>query len=228
MGFMVLGCPRSGTNLLSSIIRMIPRCILQIEPYSMHTSNTLKWDLIGQSPVRDSLLNTRKVHPLTDHVARFLACDKHNFIKETSMFEHLDILGSLLRDIKIIYIWRNEKDVTESFVKHGLYKKWRLYERVFFGVWADMLNIDPLSVDSTAIRMYAKATTNLKKEYWNTYKKNYEHIELSYDDMVKDPIYSLNRLCDFIECKNVDTGQIIKNINISRNREMLYEYATLN
>lgn len=192
-GFLILGHPRSGTNLLTALLRETGVLNVQVEPFSMHTAFSRDYDLIADSPTRRLLQDAEC--PFTKSLISYLS-HKSNGIKETTLFEHLDILGSALGIKKIVYIQRPYKDVIASYYHYGLFERWGLTDTKAFRSWATQYNLGATSIPEEFVRWTYKA----KQGYWNEHKGGYQHIEIDYDTLVSRPKSTLADILRFLDC----------------------------
>jgi len=226
MGYIILGCPRSGTNLLSNLLRIPDKTIVQIEPFSMHSGAILKWDLVKTSPVRYSIINRMTEHPLRVNIKSFLIQDRFRFVKETSLFEHLDILSDVLSTNNIIYIERDIKSVINSYIKHDFFNKWNLSKRIYYQLWKKDYDKDNKLSLEEIVNRYAENVTLKKRYYWDQYKIKYNYIKIEYEDLISDPYYTLKNLFISIDLDIKYIDKILSERRICYKRDYSYEYAT--
>ncbi len=220
-GFMILGCPRSGTNLFSNLIREYSDAVIQIEPFSMHTSSILNFDLMGggDKSVDDNLkFAFDKLNP-------FLKESELHGFKETSLFEHLGTISNSLAISKVLYIERETTKVAASYVKNKFYYSWELQKREAFRHWKKNNSIS--NVNKDMVYQYALYVTQQKKKLWAEHSSSFDFINVKYEDLIDDPFYVLNKCYEFLGVPHSLNKQALRERVHNGEKEKIYAYATL-
>jgi hypothetical protein len=191
--FALLGCPRSGTNLLSSLLKHSDGNTFLVEPFAMNVPWVLSDDLY-RLPANELLLRCRCNSCYTCELRDACQRDVVSF-KETSLFEYLDVLAEDFGVEKIVYLERQRDQVVESYMKHELWTSWRLEERRL----SRELSQQVLDADSAAqARAYGELATDLKRTYWQRYKSNFNVFELAFDELMNRPVETVWSVFDFL------------------------------
>lgn len=191
--FAVLGCPRSGTNLLSSLIKHLQGTYFVVEPFSMNVRWVLRDDLCRSAE------NAAKLRCVC---RRCYICELREEIragridfKETSLFEYLDVLYEDFGMRRVVYIERDQAQVTESYAKHNLWRTWNLAERKIVA----QLPIAAEEVDDREkARAFGAMVTLERHRLWSQMASHFEVFELKYADLVSAPHQRMKELTQFL------------------------------
>lgn len=206
----LVGCPRSGTTLLQSLIASHPkitsfpetkfflfgiprlsqpeRLLFGLTARSFH-NHLINW--FTNDIKRPEFLNTLPNIPiLTWYMKRLieilneLTIEQGNYIwleKTPDHIYHIPYIEKMLPDAKFIHLLRQGTDVIAS-----LYEVTRKYPKFWSGEW---------SID-LCLRQWQKAIISSI----NCQNKT-NHLFIRYENLVKEPVATLQKVCDFI---NVD------------------------
>ncbi|WP_431944764.1 sulfotransferase [Micromonospora marina] len=182
MPYALFGCPRSGTNLLSSLLKHTEDSTLLVEPFSMYLPWVLPDDLF-RLPGNERSLRCRCGGCYLCELREGVRSGRIAF-KETSLFEYLDVLAEEFDLRRVVYLERERERVVDSYAKHELWSRWRLTERKLSAhLSADVHDAD---VPSRS-RAYSEVATDLKRFFWRTHAPSFEVLTVDFDDLVARP-----------------------------------------
>lgn len=187
--FMILGCPRSGTNLMQDLIGAHPACEVQNEPFSMHTSYTRVEDL-----VEGGTIATR----LTCHCSSCLPCELRNWLrsgatrgfKETALFAHLPLVREWMPDLKIVFIERPIEGIVRSHMKDDLQDLWNVRQ-------SRVVRRDPrmMAMDSKDL---VTTLTSLRKSMWQRHRQEFAYLEIAFEELLARPLDIVGEVMSFL------------------------------
>lgn len=200
MPFAILGCPRSGTNLLSSLVKHLQEHYFLVEPFSMNLNWVLQDDLCW------SHTNFMRLHCACHSC---FVCDLRSEIvlgrinfKETSLFEYLDVIAHVFKVRRIVYIERNLVDIINSYMTRKLYLRWQLNRRTYFQDLFSNLSNDnislPLQNTEEFISYYVTSLTLKKQSLWVQHRHHFEFISVHFDRLVREPLKVVQDVADFL------------------------------
>lgn len=196
--FMILAQPRSGSNYLSELLKAHPDLKLQIEPFSMHTSDFLPQDLRTEGSAAEAL-RCRCGGCFACDLRTWLAGGVCRGFKETTLFEKLPLLQEWMPRLRVVFLQRDHDAIVQSHLAGDLVSKWRLYRRYAdhphpaVAVAAMAAERDPGGA-SALIRILC----DLRASLWRSYAERFVHLTVPYAELVNQPEQTLDRVMRFL------------------------------
>lgn len=219
-GYILLGCPRSGTNLLSSLLKHLEGVYFVVEPFSMNVPWVLRDDLVRTEKNKASL-GCRCGHCYLCELRTEIRAGRINF-KETSLFEYLDVLAEDFGIDRVVYLERDIKEVVRSYAKHDLWNAWNLCSRT---VCAELPPDASRLGDHERAMVFGEMITLRKRELWQQHAGEFEVLSVRYEDLIASPHKVVAGIATFLElAPSPHLDQIIAQKLDSRSST--YAYAT--
>ena len=216
MSYMILGLPRSGTNLVSSIVKYSTKDQFAIEPFSMHLKCVLDCDLVRSNTMTRKILCSCG----SCHICLVKSQTRNGrfSFKETSLFEYLDIFKEEFKIDRVVYVDRNVDDIINSYCNSNLVYKWDIRNRIFFrnSSSASSALSDQEIVQEICIRKTAS---------WLKYKNLFNTLTISYEDIMSSPIEEFREIHKFLELDFDKNQEILISNKISKGARN-YTYGT--
>lgn len=203
MTYIILGCPRSGTNLLSSIVKTLSGSRLAVEPFSMHVEWVLRDDLVHTKEAMRALRCNCGICSICS--IKYLCRSGHLNFKETALFEYLPTLKEEFLVDRVLFIHRKPQDVVESYKKRSLPQKWRIAERTDF----IQFRARHRGEEESMMEEYINDCIARKHALWNRHKFDFQHLELSYEDLIYAPREKIKEIAEFLHLK---TSSLTENL----------------
>jgi len=209
IGF-VLGCPRSGTTLLRTMLNMHDQIWAPGELNMAHFANMADRSKMILPMMRYSILDEcasrlnesissfpemfkaweRDALPVTEIYRKFYEAEPNTLIVDKSpaysvFFEDLEVIGKRFANAKFIHIVRNPHDMIRSFVKLRMYKN------------ASGLFEPGLSPYQMGEVFWVAHNSNIIQ--FLSQIPNERKCMLRYEDLVSDPAKQLTKICDLLE-----------------------------
>lgn len=187
---MILGLPRSGTNLLSALLKATDGPQVIVEPFSM----AIPWVLRDDTFRREANVAALKCNCHDCYTCRLRAGISSQMIhfKETSLFEYLDIFHGHYGVSRIVWLSRDPVQVESSYVRHELGPLWDLDQR---RLW-HRSNLGEYCINES-VRRYAQLANQRKLAWWALHRPLFSVHEVKFDELVERPLRTLAEVAEF-------------------------------
>jgi hypothetical protein len=220
--FMLLGCPRSGTNYLSALLKAHPAVELQIEPFSMHVQAFMDSEFSGVVET-DTVFRCSCGRCISCDLRTWLRSGSHRGFKETTVFDRLGQMASWLPELRVVFLGRDPRDIVESYLSGSLHTRWKIATR--FQCHPDptirsLAASAPNELETQAELCTVLTTRRLRK--WIELGSHFESLAIRYSELIRSPHGSLEQILKFLGLSTTaECGRAIDDY-ASRSAEDLY------
>ncbi len=196
--FLLLSQPRSGSNYLSVLLKAQRLIQLQVEPFSMHTSDFLSQDL-RECGSAASALQCRCAECFSCDLRTWLEGGVHRGFKETILFEKLPLVAAWMPQLRVVYLVRDHDGIVQSHLANDLVERWRLPHRYVDHECADISAAAQSAIrDKTKHADLVRTLCEYREQLWRAHATRFEHIVVSYRALSAEPAAVLDVVMHFL------------------------------